>query len=101
MMDHRKLIGIIGFWPWMISVLRLDDAKEWLSRVYYCHHNARVLSDMEYRLGCVLTTCTRGMSKAYYTKEAMIAEIEDFLNETYNEGYEEGCRDTREEGLVA
>lgn len=50
---------------------------DWCERVYYCHHNARVLSDMEYRFGCVLCEVTAGMSKAYYDIEDMRVWIAD------------------------
>lgn len=63
----------------------LDAAKAWVERVIYCHHNARVLADMEWRLGCVLNHCTNGMSKAYYPVEAMKAEIDQFISDRVNE----------------
>lgn len=52
---------------------------------------------MEHRLSCVLTSTTRGMSKPYYTWEAMRGEINAFQNEQYDEAYEEGVKDTRAE----
>ncbi len=93
----RKIIGIIGFWQYAISALRLDAAKEWFERVIYCHHNARVLADMEWRLGCVLCDVTRGMSKPYYTLEAMLAEIHDMQMDDHNEAYAEGRKDALQE----
>lgn len=92
---HRKVIEIVGFWQWITLVLCFDEIRDYFARIYYCHHNARVLADMEYRFGCVLCECTRGMSKAYYTTEAMIAEINDMQNELYEEAYAEGCKDTK------
>lgn len=72
-------------------------AQLWVERVWFCHHNARVLSDMEWRFGCVLNHVTRSMSKAYYTIEAMYAEIDDFLAEQRDEAYAEGQEDVRAE----
>jgi len=37
------------------------------------------------------------MSKPYYTKEAMLAEISEFENRTYDDGYQEGRKDLAEE----
>lgn len=93
MTAHREVIRIIGFWYWLYLVLRLDEAKEWILRVVYCHHNASVLSDMEYRLGCVLCHMGTHMSKSYYTLEAMYGEIDRVLNEKYDEGYEDAKKD--------
>jgi len=93
----RKIISIIGFWQYAISALRLDAAKEWFERVIYCHHNARVLADMEWRLGCVLCDVTRGMSKPYYTLEAMRDEISSKAVDDYNEAYAEGRKDAFDE----
>ena len=58
-----------GFW--------LESVVQYLQRIWFCHHNARVLADMEYRLGCVLSHTTRCMSKPYYTLQAMYTEIDD------------------------
>lgn len=62
---------------WLNSALRwrLAPVRDWFLQIWFCHHNARVLADMEYRLGCVLSATTRGMSKAYYTWPAMEQEI--------------------------
>lgn len=93
----REIIRIIGPWEYLFLALRIDVVRDWFLRVYYCHHNARVLADMEWRLGCVLNMTTRGMSKPYYTLEAMRSEIEQFLLDEYNEAYAEGRKDMREE----
>lgn len=71
--------------------------REWCERVVYCHHNARVLADMEHRFSCVLTHCTHRMSKPYYTVEAMRAEIDDYITGMCDEAYKEGQADLREE----
>lgn len=52
------------------------DGIEWIERVIYCHHNARVLVDMESRFSHVLSHVTNRMSKAYYSTDAMIAECD-------------------------
>ena len=83
-------IRLLGFRRWLFYSLRLDEAWAWFERVYYCHHNARVIADFEWRMSCVLTECTRGMSKPYYDIEDMRVQIQDFLTETYQEGYDEG-----------
>ena len=94
---HRKVIGIVGFWQWVTLVLRFDEIKAWFERVYYCHHNASVLADMEYRFGCVLCHMGTHMSKAYYDLDDMYCEIDRVLSEKYDEGYEEGRKDMKEE----
>jgi hypothetical protein len=62
------------------AICLADDGVEWCLRVLLAHHNARVLADMEWRLGCVLCECTSGMSKPYYTLEAMRDEIRSYIN---------------------
>lgn len=66
----------VGFW--------LSDVGNHLARIWYCHHNARVLVDTEYRLGCVLSYTTHTMSKPNYPLEAMYQEINDY-HETISE----------------
>ena len=75
----------------------LGRAQDWCMQLWFAHHNARVLADMEYRFGCVLNHTTRGMSKAYYTWEAMQAEIDEFHNEMCNDAYREGEHDKAED----
>lgn len=95
----RELIAIVGFWQWLYLASRLDEAVQWCERVIYCHHNARVLADMEWRLGCVLCDVTRGMSKPYYTLEAMRDEISSKAIDDYNEAYADGRKDALQEAL--
>lgn len=76
---------------------RLDRLKNWFLRIYYCHHNARVIEDFEHRMSLVLCECTRGMSKPYYDVDAMLPEIRDFMQEQWDDGYAEGQRDLRDE----
>ena len=90
---NREIIRVIGFWPWVFLVLRLDEVRDWFLRIYFCHHNARVLSDMEYRLGCVLCHMGTHMSKPYYDLESMYGEIDRVLGEKYDEGYEDAKKD--------
>lgn len=77
--------------------LQLDKIRAWFERVWYCHHNARVIADFEHRMACVLTTCTDSMSKPYYTIEAMQCEIEAYVQKKYDEGYADGQEDLRAE----
>jgi hypothetical protein len=59
------------------TVDNLFEAIEWCERIIYCHHNARVIADLEHRMAIVLCEVTRGMSKPYYTTDAMLSEIAD------------------------
>jgi hypothetical protein len=90
-------LRMLGWRRWLFFTLRLDEIGAWFERVYYCHHNARVISDFEWRMACVLTECTRGMSKPYYTIEAMRAEISDYQQQLYKDGYDEGYADAKAE----
>ena len=54
---------------------RAEESANWCIRVLMAHHNARILSDMEYRFGCVLNEVTLRMSKAYYDLDDMRTEI--------------------------
>lgn len=94
---NMNLIRIIGPWSWLLLTLRLDGVRDWFLRIYFCHHNARVIEDFEHRMSLVLCECTQGMSKPYYTAEAMIGEIQSYLSDKYDEGYEDGCEDMRQE----
>jgi NTP pyrophosphatase (non-canonical NTP hydrolase) len=62
----------------------------WLAQIWFCHHNARVLADMEVRMARVIHHATGTMSKPYYTLESMLAEIDDRSNTLYDEAYKEG-----------
>ena len=73
--------------------LRYHPATQWIERVIYCHHNARVIADFEDRMCFVLWSCTKGMSKPYYDKHAMVAEI--------NAWCEDACDDAVKEALEA
>lgn len=96
--QHIRIIKICGWRNWFVGGLRYHPVTLWIERVIYCHHNARVLSDMEYRLACVLDTATGGqMSKPYYEKDIMLAEIEDYLNNERDEAYNAGYNDAKEE----
>lgn len=48
--------GIVGWKRPLFYALRLDEIRDWFLRVWYCHHNARVIADFEHRMSCVLTT---------------------------------------------
>lgn len=71
-----------------------EPFRDYFLRIFFCHHNARVIADFEERMSSVIYAATNGrMSKAYYTKEVMISEIEDAFSEQYKEGYEDGKND--------
>lgn len=71
----------------------LQDAKDWLLQIWYCHHNARVLADMEWRLSVVLDEATDHLSKPYYDIPTMISAISLKQERIYNEGYEDAKED--------
>lgn len=67
--------------------------KEWCERVIYCHHNARVLADMEYRMSCLLDTASGGqMSKAYYDWPTMRIYVQDHHTSLYQNGWDDACK---------
>lgn len=74
---------------------RFEYSRWWLfiERHVYAKHNVDVIVDFEHRMSVVLCECTRGMSKPYYTAEAMCAEISDFLSQKYDEGYDDAIAD--------
>jgi hypothetical protein len=74
-----------------------ESIKDWCARVYYCHHNARVIADFEHRMAVVLCEVTRGMSKPYYTIDAMLSEIADKQQQDSDFWYAEGRKDALEE----
>ena len=95
--QDREIIDIIGFRDWLVITLKLDAAWRWCERVYFCHHNARVIEDFEDRMCSVIYDATDGrMSKPYYTREAMSVEITAAFERQYNEGYEDGQKDSTE-----
>ena len=72
---------------------RLVTIGEWFQQIWYAHHNAKVLCDMEYRMACLLTTTTRGMSNAYYSIEDMTSAAHELQMEMRDESYQEGWDD--------
>lgn len=96
-MELSKVAAIIG-WRRLIRQeiaywSRWYAIRDWFLQIWFCHRNARVIIDFERRMAAVLTTCTRGMSKPYYTAEAMVAEINDFINESAEEAIDDWCKD--------
>ena len=64
--------------------------KEWFERVIYCHHNARVLADTEWRLSCVLDAATGGkLSKPSYDWPTMSSWIDDHHSVLYRGGWDD------------
>lgn len=73
--------------------MRWTPIKEWFERVIYCHHNARVLADMEYRMSCLLEAATGGkMSKAYYDKDTVAVYVHDHHQYLYQEGWDDAVK---------
>ena len=81
---------------WLLGLrwrARHSAAFEWCERVVYCHHNARVLADMEYRFSCVLDHATGGrMSKPYYDKEMIYSVIDDYQNEQIDDAVKDALK---------
>jgi len=72
--------------------------KEWIERWIYAQHNARVIMDFEDRMMAVIHEATGYMmSKPYYTKEAMLAEISSYHERLYDMAYQEGRKDLADE----
>lgn len=95
---QREVASIIGIRDWLYYTLRLDEARAWCERVYYCHHNARVIANFEHRMACVLSQATGGqMSKPYYDKDDMLPVIDDYMTKEYSDGFDEGYRAACEE----
>lgn len=88
-----KTARIVGWRRALATALRIAELRDWAERIWFCHHNARVIADFEYRMACVLTHCTRGMSKPYYTAEAMQAEIADYFEQYADEAIDDWCKD--------
>ena len=67
---------------------------QWWMRIWHCHHNARVIEQFESRMSGVLYTATGGkLSKAYYDERLMCSEIEQYLSDTYEEGYQDALKE--------
>lgn len=90
---QAEVIRVCGLGRWLWFSVRGDEAWAWCERVIYCHHNARVLCEMEYRFGCTLNYCTKGMSKAYYELDDIYVAIDEWVAERVEEGIEEACED--------
>lgn len=61
---------------------RIVAGIEWIERVIFCHHNARVLADTENRL-CRLLCYVTGdkLSKPSYSWETMQTYVDEYLSE--------------------
>lgn len=73
------------------------DIRDYFLQIWFCHHNAKVLGDMEYRMSVVLDQATECLSKPYYDIDTMIGEISAYQTKLYSDGYDEGRKDTIEE----
>lgn len=96
---YYKLPAFIRRWLHIAyEWLRHEPFVLWFARFVYAQHNARVLVDMEHRLGCVLDAATNGMlSKAYYDVPTMTAAISDAFAAHGELYYAEGRADALEE----
>ena len=66
----------------------------WFERIYWAQHNARVITDFEYRMSVMVDVATSGrMSKPYYNIEAMKSEIEEAFQRERNMAYGEALID--------
>lgn len=84
-MENLKLYVLFNIW---------EPVRDYFLRIFYCHHNARVIADFEDRMTSVIYTATNGkMSKPYYPKEVMIYEIEQALSDQYDEGYKDATEE--------
>lgn len=65
-----------------------EPVKNFFLRIWYCHHNARVIEDFEDRMVSVIYEATGGrMSKPYYSREAMLSEIRGNFEKQFDRGY--------------
>lgn len=86
--QNREVIRIVGWREWAIITLRLREVRDWFEQIIYCHHNARVLAETEWRLSSVLCEATGGkMSKPGYDEQTMLIHIRDYMQEQYEQGY--------------
>lgn len=82
---------------WVIRDIKAD-AKAWCERVIYCHHNARVLADTEWRLSVLLDHASGGqISKAGYDTQTMITYVDDHIQTLTEEAIAEARENMREE----
>jgi hypothetical protein len=81
-------------WLWVTW----PDVRDWFLRWIYAQHNARVIIDFENCMSAVICEATgQMMSKPYYTEKAMLGQIAEHHNKLYEDGYNEGRKDTAEE----
>lgn len=80
---------------WVFAIVdRLNRAVDWIARVYYAHHNARVLCNMEHRMSILLSEATGGMlSKPYYEEDVLVAQIADYHERLCDEALEDFMED--------
>lgn len=81
---------------WWIQI----DGPDWGRRAWdyaesliFHRHNARVITDFEHRMACVLCECTNGMSKPYYDIESMRYEINDYHQELRDDAGQDAVLD--------
>ena len=75
-----------------------DVAERTVGPLWFAYHNAKVIVDFERRMSSVIHEATGGlMSKPYYTLDAMLPVIAQYVSRSWDEGYDEGRRDTLQE----
>ena len=83
-------LGILGL------THKIEDFVNWCLRWAYAQHNARALVDMETRMAAVICEASGNMmSKPYYTKEAMLAQIGEHHSNLWRYGYNDGLEDAQ------
>lgn len=64
----------------------LISGLEWIERVVFAHHNARVLTETEHRLSCLLDHATGGLlSKPGYDFETMRIWVDDYISRNFTD----------------
>lgn len=81
-------------WLWVTG----PRVRDWFLRWIYAQHNARVIIDFENRMSWLLCEATGSrMSKPYYEIETMRPILAEFQQDSYEDAYAEGRKDTAEE----
>jgi hypothetical protein len=75
--------------------LRFTGWYQWCERVIYCHHNARVLADLEYRMSVLLCEATDVLSKPHYNIDVMTGAIAEKNRRVYREGYDDAKEEAK------
>ena len=72
----------------------LNAIRQWFVQLWFAHHNAKVLADMEWRFTLFLEDATGGrMSKPYYDIEVMRAGLREATDAIYKDGWDDALSD--------